>query len=99
MTSFSTDIDFDDYLNDLEDRSDPLLDEEVEEVPNFDKLNRREKLYLITCIASDLCSRMADKNDNFCKPEILEILRRLRQELSTREKESLMESLVGQLRI
>jgi len=61
----------------------------------FEKLNRRQKLYLLVCIASDLCCQVeCDEESDLNNPEITEVINRLQKELSTQDKESLMLALV-----
>ena len=63
----------------------------------FEKLNRRQKLYLLVTVASDLCCSL-DESDDLTNPEMTEVTNRIQQELSTGDKESLLEALVNQVR-
>lgn len=72
-----------------------LLDSLKEEYGNtFELMTRREKLYLISAIAIQLC----DQSPGQCRESIYVVGHQINSSLPLRDREGLLEALINQIR-
>ncbi|MEA5601060.1 hypothetical protein [Nostoc sp. UHCC 0252] len=62
--------------------------------PTFEKMTKREKLFLISAIASQLC----DQAPGRCRDEIYVVGHQINSSLSVSDREGLIEALINQVR-
>ncbi|MEH1885867.1 hypothetical protein [Nostoc sp.] len=62
--------------------------------PTFEKMTRREKLFLISAIATQLCDRAPGR----CRDEIYVVGHQINSSLPQADREGLVEALTNQIR-